>query len=236
MKVFDKRFTVAAHGRVKPCFTLIELLVVIAIIAILAGMLLPALNNARERGRAANCISNMKQIGQYEIAYGMDNNDYVCPTQINGKGYGRVLLPYNDGRGNIWVCPSAHEFLSNVKRGDWPELKQPLLRWGSLGRNHCFGGHSNYTSTKSFADQFRKFGTFKYPSLTLAMADLNKADVYRWDNGNIQTKISYRHGGKNNILMADGHVTSFSQNDYSSVRGVGIPNKYVAGKYYFTEL
>jgi len=83
------------RGGVK-AFTLIELLVVIAIIGILAAMLLPALSSARDKGRSAVCISNLKQIALAINLYADDHDDYYPPSYIKDVGdWDLFINPYS---------------------------------------------------------------------------------------------------------------------------------------------
>ena len=104
-------------------FTLIELLVVIAIIAILAAILLPALNSARERGRSAACVNNLKQLGNAVMFYSQANDDYIPHSQFDSNNtwhyqLEKIVYPGQTGYqgGGVFICPSF-PFAGNVPNG-----------------------------------------------------------------------------------------------------------------------
>jgi prepilin-type N-terminal cleavage/methylation domain-containing protein len=198
-------------------FTLIELLVVIAIIAILAGMLLPALNNSREKGISSQCMGNMKQLSQAALFYAQDNDDVAPPSLYNKSipwcGYFNAYIP-NDGYDeaastNLFFCPGT--------RSADPEAEKAYGYRVSYAANRYF---FPYTS----GNVAHKYGKIKVASEFIQIMDYNIAYVgfspmgltgknalnYGFGDQNNQepltTETMQRHNKYLNTLHGDGSV------------------------------
>ncbi|MDR0932249.1 MAG: type II secretion system GspH family protein [Victivallales bacterium] len=219
----------------KRSFTLIELLVVIAIIAILASMLLPALNRARASAHRTKCINGLKHTGTSMNMYADDNKDYIPP--VNGK----VIIPsgsakdgswatflYNTGYGSAtganvfdykaytnFLCP-AYERKGDSDVGQIPFEVYGLNIW--LAGDTLVGGQwQSTTRLKASKKEPTSTGFLvqNRPSSTILVGDsvrisTQKQSAYLDYGG--QGAMHMRHMNTANATMLDGSVSTMSPN------------------------
>jgi prepilin-type N-terminal cleavage/methylation domain-containing protein/prepilin-type processing-associated H-X9-DG protein len=202
-------------GTRRPAFTLIELLVVIAIIAILAAILFPVFAIAREKARAASCLSNMKQVGLGLQMYADDHDETFPPSPDSAPNFGDPafysrapnflgsLLPYTKNR-EVFHCNSA------VYNVPWaPTLQKPnaLSDTNYLG-NGVVMGRSLAVVDRPADIIYLQEHTWRVSHAHLRPASLDKGKTYQaWHYVSPAGEgYSNLHSGGGNLVFVDGHA------------------------------
>ena len=200
-------------------FTLIELLIVTAVIAVLAGMMLPALNKARMRTLSINCTGNLKQIGTGMQSYAADC-DYFPGAYLSGSGahWYEQLKNCLPDHTPVYRCPAEPEPKAYGTR-------DVLI---SYGVNSC-----NFSEPYDSRYPYRfwnpiKTSRVRHSSRTVIMADTPGGIYYFGSTRDFRRNLAVRHPGYSfNGLFCDGHAETLHSEGADSrlfdAAGIGVP-------------